>query len=206
LGRQEAQHLLDVLAKVAPKLVDDVVPSLLPLGEVVRVLRNLLSERVSVRDMRTILEALADSALQTKDPEQLTELVRERLAPQITTRLAGADRSVAVMALDPRVEDSLRRSLRDIAQGTGGAIDPDFIRHVTATVERALPKFAAISATPCVVAPPDVRRFVRAIFERKIPQVSVISFREVEPSFSLRVVETLSSPVGSMPQVSARSA
>jgi type III secretory pathway component EscV len=110
------------------------------------------------------------------------------------------------MAIDPRVEDSLRRSLRDIAQGTGGAIDPDFIRHVTATVERALPKFAAISATPCVVAPPDVRRFVRAIFERKIPQVSVISFREVEPSFSLRVVETLSSPAGSMPQVSARSA
>ena len=206
LGRQEAQHLLDVLAKAAPKLVDDVVPNLLPLGEVVRVLRNLLSERVSVRDMRTIVEALADSALQTKDPEQLTELVRERLAPQITSRLAGADRSVAVMAIDPRVEDSLRRSLRDIAQGTGGAIDPDFIRHVTATVERALPKFAAISATPCVVAPPDVRRFVRAIFERKIPQVSVISFREVEPSFSLRVVETLSSPAGSMPQVSARSA
>jgi flagellar biosynthesis protein FlhA len=206
LGRQEAQHLLDVLAKAAPKLVDDVVPNLLPLGEVVRVLRNLLSERVSVRDLRTILEALADSALQTKDPEQLTELVRERLAPQITSRLASADRSVAVMALDPRVEDSLRRSLRDIAQGTGGAIDPDFIRHVTATVERALPKFAAISATPCVVAPPDVRRFVRAIFERKIPQVSVISFREVEPSFSLRVVETLSSPAGSMPQVSARSA
>ncbi len=206
LGRQEAQHLLDVLAKTAPKLVDDVVPNLLPLGEVVRVLRNLLAERVSVRDMRTILEAIADAVTQTKDPEQLTELVRERLAAQITSRLAGSDRSVAVMALDPRVEEVLRRSLRDIAQGTGGAIDPDFIRHVTAMVEKSLPKFAALAVNPCVVSPPDVRRFIRAIFERKIPQVSVISFREVEPSFQLRVIETLSSPAGSVPQVTARSA
>ncbi len=206
LGRQEAQHLLDVLAKTAPKLVDDVVPNLLPLGEVVRILRNLLAERVSVRDMRTILEAIADAVTQTKDPEQLTELVRERLAAQITSRLAGSDRSVAVMALDPRVEEVLRRSLRDIAQGTGGAIDPDFIRHVTTMVEKSLPKFAALAVNPCVVSPPDVRRFIRAIFERKIPQVSVISFREVEPSFQLRVIETLSSPAGSVPQVTARSA
>ena len=205
LGRQEVQHLLDVLAKASPKLVDDVVPNLLSLGEVVRVLRNLLAERISIRDLRTILEAVADAIAQTKDPEQLTELVRERLAAQITARLAGLDRSVAVMALDPRVEDVLRRSLRDIAQGTGGAIDPDFIRHVTTAVERALPKFAALAASPVVVSPPDVRRFVRAIFERKIPQVSVISFREVEPSFSLRVIETLSSPAA-IAQVSARSA
>jgi flagellar biosynthesis protein FlhA len=110
------------------------------------------------------------------------------------------------MALDPRVEEVLRRSLRDIAQGTGGAIDPDFIRHVTAMVEKSLPKFAALAVNPCVVSPPDVRRFIRAIFERKIPQVSVISFREVEPSFQLRVIETLSSPAGSVPQVTARSA
>ncbi len=208
LGRQEAQHLLDVLAKVAPKLVDDVVPNLLPLGDVVRVLKNLLSERLSIRDLRTILEALADAAHQTKDPEQLTELARERLAPAITARLLGPDRSVSVLALDPRIEDNLRRTLRDIAAGTGGAIDPDLIRHLTEKVERALAKFHALGAPPVLVAPPDVRRFVRAIFERKLPQLAVVSFREIEASASLRVVETLSLPGAphGAPQVSARTA
>jgi flagellar biosynthesis protein FlhA len=194
LGRQEAQHLLDVLAKVAPKLVDDVVPNLLPLGDVVRVLRNLLNERLSIRDLRTIMEALADAAHQTKDPEQLTELVRERLAPSITARLLGADRSVNVLALDPRIEDTLRRTLRDIASGAGGGIDPELIRSLGDKVEASLAKFSALGAPPVLVAPPDVRRFVRAIFERKVPQLSVVSFREIEPSVSLRVVETLSLP------------
>src|SRR4029077_12704809 len=87
LGRQEVQHLLDVLARTTPKLVDDVVPNLLSLGDVLRVLRNLLREGISIRDTRTILESLAELSAQTKDPEQLTELVRERLAAQITTKL-----------------------------------------------------------------------------------------------------------------------
>jgi len=194
LGRQEAQHLLDVLAKAAPKLVDDVVPNLLPLGDVVRVLRNLLNERLSIRDLRTIMEALADAAQQTKDPEQLTELVRERMAPSITARLIGADRSVSVLALDPRIEETLRRTLRDIASGAGGGIDPELIRQLGEKVEQSLGKFSVLGATPVMVAPPDVRRFVRAIFERKVPQLAVVSFREIEPSCSLRVVETLSLP------------
>ncbi len=191
MGRQEAQHLLELLAKSAPKLVDDVVPNLLPLGDVVRVLRNLLAERVSIRDTRTILEALADAATQTKDPEQLTELVRERLGTHITSRLVGPDRAVAVLALDPRLEDVLRRVLRDISAGTGGAIDPALIRQLSDAVERALPKLALHGAPPVLVTPPEIRRFVRAIFERKQPQLSVVSFREIDPSVTLRVVETL---------------
>ncbi len=124
LGRQEVQHLLDLLARTAPKLVDDVVPNLLSLGDVVRVLRNLVREGVSIRDTRTILESLAELCVQTKDPEQLTELVRERLAPHITSRLRGADGCVTALTLDPRLEETLRRSLREIASGTGGALDP----------------------------------------------------------------------------------
>ena len=125
MGRQEVQHLLDVLAKHSPKLVDDVVPNLLPLGDVLKVVRNLLRERVSVRDMRSIIEALADLSAQTKDSEQLTELVRERMAAQLTSRSKGTtDGSVATLTLDPRLEETLRRSLREIASGTGGALDP----------------------------------------------------------------------------------
>ncbi|MFO0553049.1 MAG: flagellar biosynthesis protein FlhA [Polyangiaceae bacterium] len=207
LGRQEVQHLLDVLAKRAPKLVDDVVPNLLSLGEVVKVLKNLLSERLSVRDMRSILEALADASQQTKDPEQLTEIVRERLAPHITAKLTGMDGAVAVIALDPRTEDILRRALRDIAAGSGAALDPDLLRHLTSGVEQALPKFNVVGSPPAVITPPDIRRFVRAIFERKLPQVGVVSFREIEPPRSVRILETLSmpEPIG-MPQVAARTA
>jgi len=172
----------------------------------VKLLRNLVAERISIRDMRTIMEAVADAAQQTKDTEQLTEMVRERLAPQITARLAGADRGVAVLALDPRIEDSLRRSLRDISAGTAGAIDPDLIRGLTSAVERAMPKFTVIAAQPALLAPPDLRRFGRAIFERKFPQLSVVSFREIEPSVSLRILETLSIPAApNAPLVPARS-
>jgi flagellar biosynthesis protein FlhA len=191
LGRQEVQHLLDLLARTAPKLVDDVVPNLLSLGDVGRVLRNLVREGVSVRDSRTILESLAELAAQTKDPEQLTELVRERLCPHITSRLRGTDGCVTALALDPRLEEVLRRSLRDIASGAGGALDPDLLRGLTTNAEKAIAKVGAI-ATPCIIAPPDLRRYVRAIFERKLPNVFVASFREVDATVPLRIVERLS--------------
>jgi flagellar biosynthesis protein FlhA len=191
LGRQEVQHLLDLLARVAPKLVDDVVPNLLPLGDVVRVLRNLVREGVSIRDMRTIVEALGELAVQTKDVEQLTELVRERLGAHITSRLRGPDGTVTALTLDPRLEETLRRSLRDIATGAGGALDPEMLRVLVANAEKAAGR-AAESGAPCIVAPPDLRRYVRAIFERKLPGVPVASFREVDPSVPLRVIERLS--------------
>ncbi len=191
LGRQEVQHLLDVLARSAPRLVDDVVPSILPLGELVRILRNLVREGISIRDMRTILESLAELSTQTKDPEQLTELVRERLAPHITSRFRSVDGSVAALTLDPRLETMLRASLREIAAGTGGALDPALLRSVVQSAERSLGGFHALGATPLLVAPPDLRRYVRAIFEWKLPQLSVASFREIEPSATLRVIDRL---------------
>ena len=191
LGRQEVQHLLDLLARTAPKLVDDVVPNLLSLGDVVRVMRNLVREGVSVRDTRTILESLAELSAQTKDPEQLTELVRERLGAHITSRLRGTDGSVTALALDPRLEEVLRRSLRDIASGAGGALDPEVLRALTANAEKAIAK-ASATAIPCIISPPDLRRYVRAIFERKLPNVTVASFREVDPTVPLRIVERLS--------------
>jgi flagellar biosynthesis protein FlhA len=194
IGRQEVQHLLDVLARSAPKLVDDVVPASLPLGELVRILRNLARESVSIRDLRTILEALAELTAQTKDPEQLTEMVRERLAPHITSRFKGPDGTVAAMTLDPRLEEVLRRSLREIAAGTGGALDPALLRAVVQSAEQAVGAFYAQQAAPLLVAPPDLRRYVRAIFEWKLPQLAVASFREIEPSATLRVVERLGPP------------
>ena len=191
LGRQEVQHLLEVLARTAPKVVDDVVPNLLSLGDVVRVLRNLVREGVSIRDLRTILESLAELTAQTKDAEQLTELVRERLAAHITSRVKGSDGNVAALTLDPRLEEILRRSLHEIAAGTGGAVDPEMLRNLTLSAERSLKKFGAISAAPLIVTSPDLRRYVRAIFERKLPQLAVVSFREIDPGAPIHILDRL---------------
>ena len=191
LGRQELQHLLDLLAQKSPKLVDDVVPNLLSLGEVLRVLRNLLRERISIRDLRTLMESIADLADQTKDSEQLTELVRERLAPQITSMVRGPDGSVAALALDPRLEETLRGSLRDIATGVGGALDPRMLAALAREAEAGLQRFSVLGVPPIVIAPPDLRRYVRAIFEHKVSQYAVVSFREIEPAIPLRVVDVL---------------
>jgi len=191
LGRQELQHLLDVQARTAPKLVDDVVPNLLSHGEVLRVLRNLLREGVSVRDLRTILESLADLVSQTKDTEQLTELVRERLSAQISARFRGDDGSVRVLTLAPDVEALLRASLRDIATGNGGPPHPEVLRTLTCRAEEVIPQFATLGASPLLVCPPDLRRYVRAIFERKLPQLAVVSFRDLDPNVVLRSLATL---------------
>ncbi len=192
VGRQEAQHLVDVLARNAPKVIDDVIPNLLSLGEVLRVIRNLLREGVSIRDLRSIFEALADIAPQTKDPEQLTEMVREKLGAHITTRFRGTDGGIAALALGADVEDLLRQSLRDIATGAGGALAPDVLRILTSEGERAAAKFSALGAPAVIVTAPDLRRYVRAIFERKLPELAVVSFREIEQSTQVRIVDTLS--------------
>jgi flagellar biosynthesis protein FlhA len=192
LGRQEVQHLLDVLARTSPRLVDDVVPNMLALGDVARVLRNLVREGVSVRDLRAILEGLAELSAQTKDPEQLTELVRERLSLQITSRFKARDGTVSALTLDPRIEQMLRTSLSEIATGSGGALDPDVLRALTARAETSLGVFGAAGAHPLVVTAPDLRRYVRAIVERKVPQLSVASFREIDPTVPLRIVDRLS--------------
>ena len=190
LGRQEVQHLIDVLAKTTPKLVDDVVPNILQLGDIVRVLKNLVKEGISIRDMRTILEAMGEIGQTVKDPEQLTEMVRERLAPQITARFK-ADGVVNALTLDGRLEQLLRQSLNEIAKGTGGALDPEMLRSLAAAAEATIPAFGAHGASPLVVTAPDLRRYVRAILERKLPQVPVVSFREIDASAPLRVIDRL---------------
>jgi flagellar biosynthesis protein FlhA len=191
IGRQETQHLIDVLARTSPKLVDDVIPNLLQLGDIVRVLRNLVKESVSIRDMRSILEALGELSAQTKDPEQLTEMVRERLAPQISARFRATDGIVNALTLDGRLEQILRQSLAEIAKGTGGALDPEMLKTLVACAEGALPAFGAHGASPLVVTAPDLRRYVRAILERKLAHVPVVSFREIDATAPLRIIQRI---------------
>ncbi len=193
LGRTELQHLLDLFSKTHSKLVEDLVPGLLSLGDVLKVLRNLLRESVSIRDLRTVLEALADGAQQTKDSEQLTEMTRQRLFRQISAVHRDAQGVLHAIVLDAHVEEMFRRSLRELASGQGGALDPEEMRRLGLALEAAAQRQRALGRTAVLLTGPDLRRYVRAFAERRCPTVAVLSLREIEPSTTIRPVETLSS-------------
>jgi flagellar biosynthesis protein FlhA len=191
LGRAELQHLFDVFSKSTPKLVEDLVPNLLSATDVLKVLRNLLRENVSIRDLRSILEGLIELAPATRDTEQLTELARQRLSRQISAQYTGADDVLAGLVLDAPVEEMFRRSLREIASGTGGALNPEHARMLGLSLESAVARMVKAGRAPCVISSPDVRRYVRAFAERRCPQLAVISFREIEPDVTLKPFETI---------------
>jgi flagellar biosynthesis protein FlhA len=191
LGRTELAHLFEVFQRTTPKLVEDLVPNLLSNGEVLRVMRNLLKEGVSIRDLRSILEALTEIAPSTRDPEQLTEMTRQRLSRQLTAQFTGSDGTLSALVLDHPVEDMFRRSLREIAQGTGGALDPELARQLGLALEAAVKRMAQAGRPACVVVAPDVRRYLRAFAERRCPSLAVLSFRELEPDVAIRPFETV---------------
>jgi flagellar biosynthesis protein FlhA len=191
LGRVELQALFDVFSKTTPKLVDDLVPNLLSFGEVLKVMRNLLRESVSIRDLRTLLEGLLESAPTTRDPEQLTELVRQKMSRQITASYKGPDGSLSTLILDPSVEAMFRRSLSEIAAGTGGALDPEKAKELGDKLEAAVSRMQSMGLMPCLITSPELRRYIRAFAERRCPQLGVLSFREMDPSVSIRPIESI---------------
>ncbi len=192
LGRAELQHLLDVFTKQTPKLLEELVPNLLSFSDVLKVMRNLLREGVSIRDLRTILDGLTELAGATRDSEQLTEMIRQRLSRQLTATFTGPDGSITCLVLEPAVEEAFRKSLREIAQGTGGALEPEFARHLGANLEQSAKRMMMAGLVPCVVTSPDVRRYLRAFAERRCAQLSVLSFRELEPNANIRPFEAVS--------------
>ena len=188
IGRQEVQELLDSLAKTHPKVVEELVPNLLPLGQVVRVLQNLLREQIAVRDLRTILETLADQAPAIRDPEVLTEYVRHRLARAITSKLESADGVLRVAILEPAVEDRLRQSVQVIGAETVLAAEPSLLQKILAELEALSGEFAARGGPPVLVVSTELRRHLRGILERFLPQVSVLSHREIDPRATIETI------------------
>lgn len=177
LGRREAQELVDIAAKANSKVVEELIPHLLSLGEVIKVMRSLLQEGVSLRDVRTILETLADNAAQTKDVGDLTELVRQRLSRRITHAQVGADGRLRAMVLDPKAEDLLRKG--------GRGTDGQTLTRLTNTLAKAAQAAVEQDQAPLLVVAPDVRRAAAAIAGRHVQGLNVMSYREVDPSVPL---------------------
>jgi flagellar biosynthesis protein FlhA len=183
LGRREAQELLDIAAKHNAKVVEELIPHMMSVGQVIQVLRNLLREGVSVRDMRTILEALADHAHTIKNTDDLTEHVRQRLARRLTRAQLSNDGTLRPIVLDPRAEALLRDGTARSARG---------LSKLTEELANRARDCAMRDEPPVVIVAPDLRRAVAGIASRHVPGLAVMSYREVDPAvpFVTRAVIT----------------
>jgi flagellar biosynthesis protein FlhA len=182
LGRREAQELFEIFARRETKLVDEVIPNVLPLGDVLQVLRQLLRESVPIRDLRTIFETLADAGRETKNPLELTERVRHRLARAISARFKDDRGRIAAVVLDPRAEEVFRNHGPDAASA----------QRVLSSLDSAARAFAGVTTPPVLLCAPDVRRSVADFLSRRIPGLSVLSYREVDPKATVRTLGVVS--------------
>jgi len=179
LGRQEVQKLLDHLTKSHPKAVEELVPQQLTLGGLQKVLRNLLRERVSIRDLLSIVEALADYAPLTKDPDLLSEYVRQRLARAIVHQYQQADGTLHVLSTDSGLEELLAKNLEQTEHGTYLSLEPRVAQLILRSVGDGAQKFIAAGQEPVLLCSPQSRRHLRRLIERSIPSVAVLSHAEL---------------------------
>lgn len=192
LGRQETQHLLDTLAKTHPKVVEELVPNLLTIGGVQRVLHRLLREEVSIRDLLTILEVLADYAPLTKDPDILTEYVRQGLARSITKRYREQDGALYVLTLDTKLEESIAESIERTEQATYLALDPQAAERLVRRLQQAGERCAALNHQPILLTTPAVRGPLRRVIERFLPSFTVLSHSEIAPQTAVHSLGVVS--------------
>jgi flagellar biosynthesis protein FlhA len=191
VGRQEVQNLLALLAKEAPKLVEDTVPALVPLGDLVGVVRGLLREGVSVRDLRTVVEAVAEAAPKSKDHVFLIEQARRRLSRQISARICDRRGVARAIVLDRPTEQLLRSSLGAAEGEPVLALDVDSARRLVERLEGLAGRLLADGSPVVVLAPPDLRRALFDFASRFIPDLWVVSARELPPTTTIEPSGTL---------------
>ncbi|MFP5507344.1 MAG: flagellar biosynthesis protein FlhA [Gammaproteobacteria bacterium] len=190
LGHEEVQQLLDTLKKSQPKLVEDLVPKALPLGVVVKVLQNLLGERIPIRDMRTIAEALAEHAVRTQDAGNLTAAARVALGRSIVQHINGMAPELPVIALEPTLEQILLQSLQGSSEG-GAGFEPGLADQMhRALAERAQEQEMQGKPAVLLVAPP-VRQWLARLVRHSIPGLHVLAYNEVPDNKQIKVVATV---------------
>lgn len=185
LGRQETKSLLDHVRSTAPAVVDDVVPNVLTLGHVQRVLANLLQERVSIRDLITILETLADVGRQTQESDVLTEHVRQTLARQICHQFRVPGQPLSVLTFSPTVEERLQTSLVHHENGVYIGLDPTLAQQVHRRLREESAKLSAVGKSPILLTHPQLRMPVRRWLERLLPDLIVLSYNELDPAVEI---------------------
>jgi flagellar biosynthesis protein FlhA len=186
ITRAETERLIAPLRERQASLVEELVPKLLTLSDIQRILQALVKERVSIRNMDTILEVLADVAAKNRDTDHLTEQVRERLAAMICQQLADSRGEIHVLTLDPAVEQSLVGAVRAGEERSALVLEPRFAEQVLRRLSEEVERMARGNLRPVLLCAPGLRRHLRRFTERLIPQLSVLSMNEVASHISLR--------------------
>ncbi|MCL0083313.1 flagellar biosynthesis protein FlhA [Thermodesulfovibrionales bacterium] len=191
IGKQDVQKLIDNLSKTQPKVVEDLIPGLLSLGAVQKVLQNLLREKVSIRDIQTILESLSDGANVTKDTDILTEHVRQSLSRGITKQLQSPDGFIPAIVIDSRVERLFIESIQTTPQGSYLSLDPAVTEKIMAAIKRNFEEGILKGYQPVVLCSQAIRRFVKRLIERISGSIMVVSHGEITPNTKIYTISTV---------------
>ena len=191
IGRQDVKMLIDNLRETQPSLVDEVVPSLLTLGEVQKVLANLLRELVSIRNLSTIMESLADYAQVTKDADMLTEYVRQSMYRNITNQFMPR-KEAKVITIDPDIEKAIMESLQSTETGTYMALEPSKSKKLANNISSEVEKAMSIGEQPIIVTAPVVRFYLKKFVDQISSDIIVLSYNEIDPLAKIQSIGMVS--------------
>lgn len=192
LSRQDVQNLVDNLKESNPSIVEELVPKLLGLGEVQKVLQNLLKEGISIRDLLTIFETLADYAPSTRDTDILTEYARQSLKRAISARYFPANETTSVVTLDPKVEQEIMGSVKQTEQGAYLTLAPERTKAIMGSVQTEVEKLESLGKNPIIITSPIVRMYFKRLTEDYFKDLIVVSYNEVETNVELQSVGMVS--------------
>jgi flagellar biosynthesis protein flhA len=191
IGRQDVKMLIDNLKETQPSLVDEVTPALLSLGEIQKVLANLLRESVSIRNFATIVEALADYAQVTKDTDMLTEYVRQSMYRNITNQFMP-EKEAKVITMDQDVEKNIMESLQTTETGTYMALDPVRSKRLLNNINEQVEKALSLGEQPIIVTAPIVRFYLKKFIEQLSSDIIVLSYNEIDPTAKIQSIGMVS--------------
>ena len=188
LTRQDVQNLINNIQEANTTLVSELVPKMLSVGEIQKVLQNLLQEGISIRDLVTIFETLADNASSTRDTDVLTEYVRQSLKRAISNKYFPANEMTSVVTLDPRIEQDIMGSIKQTEQGTYINLDPEKTQDILQSVKEEMDKMEELGKNPIIVTSPIVRLYFRKLIEEQFRDLIVISYNEIDTDVELQSI------------------
>ncbi len=188
LTRQDVQNLINNVKENNPSVVDELTPKLLGIGEIQKVLQNLLREGISIRDMLTIFETLADHAMVTRDTDVLTEYVRQALKRAISAKFFTTGDATSVVTLDPKIEQEIMQSVKQTEQGAYLTLDPERTRAIMKSVGDEIAKLENLGKNPIIITSPIVRMYFKRLTEDFYKDLIVVSYNEVDSDIELQSV------------------
>jgi flagellar biosynthesis protein FlhA len=194
LTRQDVQALLDHLKQTHPAVVNELIPAQLTVGQVQRILQNLLSEGISIRNLASILEKVSDYAALTKNPDELSEHARRALGAQLTKPYQSENGSLKAITMDPRLEQQLAQGLRQSATEVALVVEPKLARHIMETLSKFVQQMLTAGQPPVVLCAPPLRLAFRRFFESTFADLAVLSYAEIPPRVQVQNAAVISCP------------